>query len=409
MASTWRRWAIGLLGWLVGPGLVFGAVTGIAAFVWAALAGLPAVIVALVAFTALTCGIVLAHYAMSLYDRRVKMRERSRDSKPSREPPFRPGDLARQHTSLGTGLQGSPKRIYGGAAIGEAIRRNEEAREKEATLLAVEAEIALSYEEALEMAKILRAEPPHTAVESAVVKTMLPDWRAKTREFVNAALGSAQRAAFKGAGRGSDVLEQLESEGAFLRTLALDLSPEAVRANETDVLNARTRRRGNEAAGLFDYGHSQTPGALPATDLVDRLDVLIREGIDLLDELLVPAEPEKTKGGNWKLEGGDAPDEWWEKADVFATSIRELLIERHPALLTDFRDGFNRQLEKERDTQEARNAKAREDKRSTAKKMLDLVNFERGGPARVVEASLEGLAAARHRLGARNQADFCPV
>ena len=133
-------------------------------------------------------------------------------------------------------------------------------------------------------------------------------------------------------------------------------------------------------------------------DLGGQLDSFMREGIDLVAEMDEPVQPEKTTDG-WKLEGGDAPDEWWDQADDFAKRIRELLIERHPALLTDYRDGYNAHVRKERkdDQEESDPAK---DKRSTAEKMLGLANFERSGPRRVVEACLEGLRRPRHRIGA---------
>jgi hypothetical protein len=155
---------------------------------------------------------------------------------------------------------------------------------------------------------------------------------------------------------------------------------------------ALARRLGHEPT--TDYSRASGP---PPADLADQLDSLMREGIDLVAESNVPVAPEQT-GGGWKLEGGDAPDEWWEQTDDFTKRIRELLIERHPALLTDYRDDYNAHVKKEREEQKER--EPAEDKRSTAEKMLDLANFERSGPRRVLEASLEGLAAARHRLGA---------
>jgi hypothetical protein len=139
----------------------------------------------------------------------------------------------------------------------------------------------------------------------------------------------------------------------------------------------------------------RAPSRPPPADLADQLDSLMRQGIDLVDKLSASVEPEKTTGG-WKLEGGNAPDAWWDKADDFAKRIRELLIERHPALLTDYRNGYNAHVREERKKQKER-APA-QDKRSDAQKMLDLANFELSGPKRVVEASLEGLAVARHRL-----------
>lgn len=132
-------------------------------------------------------------------------------------------------------------------------------------------------------------------------------------------------------------------------------------------------------------------------DLANRLDSLMREGAELVAALNVPVTPERTNGG-WKLEAGTPPDDWWEKASDFTEGVRNLLLERHPALLTDYRDGYNAHVREERKKQKERNAA--EDERSTPEKMLDFANFERSGPRRVVEASLEGLAAARHRLAA---------
>ncbi len=137
----------------------------------------------------------------------------------------------------------------------------------------------------------------------------------------------------------------------------------------------------------------------PPRDLAEKIDALMREGVDLVAEVNVPVQPEKIKDG-WKLEGGDAPDEWWDKADDFAKRARDLLLDGRPALLTDYRDGYNAHLKKEREDSRKEKDDLANDKRSTAKKMLDLANYERSGPRRVVEACLEGLAAARHRIGA---------
>jgi hypothetical protein len=152
-------------------------------------------------------------------------------------------------------------RIYGGAEIGAAIRSRQEEKSREAAFLAVEAEIALAYEEALEMAKILRTEWPHITPDGAVVQVALPDWRAKTTTFIGTVLGSAQRAAFKGSGKGDDELERLESEGEFLRRLATGLTHKAIRLNETEILKPRAKRREHEAACFLNYGDSRIPGA----------------------------------------------------------------------------------------------------------------------------------------------------
>jgi hypothetical protein len=168
--------------------------------------------------------------------------------------------------------------------------------------------------------------------------------------------------------------------------------PRPAEMSEIPHLFAAMARRLNYEP-IVDYASALGP---PPEDLKGLVDALMREGINLVDELSAPAEPKRTDSG-WRLDGGGAPDEWWDKADDFAKRIRQLLIDRHPALLTDYRDGYNAHVRKER--KERKEDDSAQDTRSTAEKMLDFANFERSGPRRVVEASLEGLAAARHRLG----------
>lgn len=143
--------------------------------------------------------------------------------------------------------------------MGEAIRRRQEKEEEEAGFLAVEGELSLAYEEALEMAKVLRAEWPHITPDGAVVQVALPDWRVKTTTFIATVLGSAQRAAFKGSRRGRDELERLEAEGEFLRQLAVGLSPEAIRLDEAGILRARASRREHEPSHFLRYDHDRMP------------------------------------------------------------------------------------------------------------------------------------------------------
>jgi hypothetical protein len=76
MRGKWKRLGIGLLGWLVGPQTVVAGVTAVVGFVWAKLADLSGPIVYLIALGALIAGLVLAHLALSFYDR---LRSRSSD------------------------------------------------------------------------------------------------------------------------------------------------------------------------------------------------------------------------------------------------------------------------------------------------------------------------------------------
>jgi hypothetical protein len=148
----------------------------------------------------------------------------------------------------------------------EQAPRSTAERHPPPTFIAVEAEIALAHEEVIEMTKILRAEWPHITPDGAVVQVALPDWRAKTTEFMGTVLGAAQRAAFRGAAIGGDELERLEAEARFLSHLALNLSPGAIRLDEDEFLSARTQRRDHEAASFLQYDHSRAPGAPPELD-----------------------------------------------------------------------------------------------------------------------------------------------
>jgi hypothetical protein len=291
-------------------------------------------------------------------------------------------------------------RIRGGAAVGEAIRRSSSEREVDAVFLAVEAEVALAHEEALEMTSLLRADWPHITPTGAVVEAALPDWRAKTTTFVGTVLGAAQRAAFKGADKGANSLERLEAQSKFLNELALGLAPDLVRVGEGDLLRARAARRKHQATGFLDYNHERPSDAPPRNpdSIESEIDSLMREGIDLVEELSIPTQPERSEAGFSTIVGGDAPDDWWEKAEEFVKSARSLLTERQPALLKDFEEGFNGHIHQHREGPTRADGSSG-NKQSMADTMLGLADAERGAPRQIVEASLEGLTHARRRLG----------
>lgn len=183
--------------------------------------------------------------------------------------------------------------------------------------------------------------------------------------------------------------EAREKKAIAAKTRRLVENPLAVEMGEIPHLFWAIARRLTEK----EVSERLSDSSPPPLDLAEQIDTFMREGIDLVAEFSESVEPEKTDDG-WKLEGGDAPDEWWDKADDFAKRIRKLLLDRRPALLTDYRDGYTGHVKKEREADK----ESEPDTRSTAKKMLDLANYECSGPRRVVEASLEGLAAASHRI-----------
>jgi hypothetical protein len=149
-------------------------------------------------------------------------------------------------------------------------------------------------------------------------------------------------------------------------------------------------------ASFYSFHRNRMKAEVAKEALPSKIDDLHRYGIALLAELTTPVEPEKTENG-WSIDIGDAPAEWWDKAVAFDQGIRDLLIARYPALLTNYAAGANAHSRKERDAREAINPD--NDKRLDAEKMRDFANYARGGPARRVEASLEGLAVARHQAG----------
>jgi hypothetical protein len=119
--------------------------------------------------------------------------------------------------------------------------------------------------------------------------------------------------------------------------------------------------------------------------------------MDVVDELSESVVPEETTQGVWQISGGDAPDEWWEKADDLLQEARSLLKDHQPALLKDFEGGFNRKF---RPTDSPEPAEQSRDRRSDPEKMLAFANSERSRPKVIVEATLDGLTEARRRLGA---------
>lgn len=163
-----------------------------------------------------------------------------------------------------TKAQGHPGRIYGGAAIGAVLREREAQQQDEANFIAVEAEIALAYEEASALAKLLWGEWPYITPLGSDLEEAIFDWRLKTTSFIGAILGPGYRAQFKTLS-GNDVLDRIESEGKFLGELAIDLTPDLVRAGEAEILKAREERRENKSSNFIEVEHYRAPGAPPKT------------------------------------------------------------------------------------------------------------------------------------------------
>ncbi|HET8861913.1 MAG TPA: hypothetical protein VFM94_01520 [Solirubrobacterales bacterium] len=323
----------------------------------------------------------------------------ARSPVPLPESSSRRGDLAPRARDRSEPVDRVSGRIYGGAAVGAAIRQLAARQEEEAVFVAAEGEIGLALEEAAELKRLLFDEGPWITPKGTELEAAVPDWSEKTTAFIATVLGPGQRAAFRTIYTGNDPTDRLEAEAKFLAELARGIEPEAIRVDEAEILAAREARRENRAARFLEYDHFRAPGAPPPADLGERIDLLMREGIDLVGELRVPVEAQRTRDGGLEVSGGEAPAEWQEKANEFRKEVWELLAERYPALLTTYRDACNATIAKIREPRRTPpSGPPGRDRRSGLEKALELANFERGGPATEVEITLDGLAAARQRL-----------
>jgi hypothetical protein len=192
---------------------------------------------------------------------------------------------------------------------------------------------------------------------------------------------------------GLELFDAAREEGVIVAKLRREIeSPEAYALGEVpNIFRVMARRLGVDAP---------EPDSLEPPPLAAKLDDLLREGMDLVEELSIPVGPVKTPSGKgWSIDGGP-PDGWWEKVDTFEQRIRDLLRAEHPALLENFADGHNGFLRKEREAQAARgDSNPKEDRRPNHERVLDFMNSTRSGPAQKTEAVLGGLAAARRQLG----------
>jgi len=153
------------------------------------------------------------------------------------------------------------------------------------------------------------------------------------------------------------------------------------------------------AAAFWTFHREREKRVAELASLPRRIDDLHREGIDLLGELRQPVEPEE-HNGTWSMSLTASPDRW-DKVEAFDEKTRALLIAEYPALLTDYADGFNKCRRKTRQREADREPDPEQDERSDAEKLRQFADRQHERPAAVLEATLEGLAVARHRLGTR--------
>ncbi len=127
--------------------------------------------------------------------------------------------------------------------------------------------------------------------------------------------------------------------------------------------------------------------------LAERIEMLIREGMKLLEELSAPMPVANTGGTHGVRLGPD--DAHIEKAFAFHERARELLGADRPSLLPIYADAANDFRRQERQKRQARSDRGL----SNAEKMKRFEEDWYHEPAVFVEAFLYGLSAARNKLG----------
>lgn len=150
------------------------------------------------------------------------------------------------------------------------------------------------------------------------------------------------------------------------------------------------------AAAFFTYHRQRMKAEAKKQSLPRRIDDLHREGMKLHDALAVPYEPVRRDGIVEIV--GNPPQEKWSQVEDFDHRVRGLFHDNYPALLTDFADAFNASHRKQRERYAKQRPDPENDTRDDAQKMLDFARRTHNEPAMFVEATLDGLAAARHRV-----------
>jgi hypothetical protein len=314
-------------------------------------------------------------------------------SKEQSEPPAatRPltyGDLTAMRVPVDE--NGPGVRVYGGAAVREAVR-DPVADSMDTAMQQIREMFERSERKKCDLAEAefvaMIAEGEHLLGNAFSGNPQWGDftaWRDPIAKFVGFALGETEEQRLLETGRGQpEVRGHIREVLDWLRERRDNPDKWESRVAQLDGPDLEaaiaTRRNGEQAKTL-----------------ADQLDALMREGMELLDELMAPAQAEETGEGEWALEFGDAPPEWNDKANAFYKTIKDLLAAEHPALIPDFEKGYNERLRIQRERRKV--ARERPDNRSQAQRTLDFATDTQRTPAKVVEACLEGLSQARKAI-----------
>lgn len=320
------------------------------AFLLGALQGAARVLMGLSLANVLTVVLIVAGVALMA----IPYLSRLRSAQPATRP-----EAADSHAAKG--------RVYGNAAIRQAISEVAEDEDRQS--------ITAEFVTMIEEGKRLR---DREFTGELTWSDVDPWWRG-IMGFTAAVLGDAER----------QRLIEIEPAGTEPRD-RIEVVIGWLQKHRDHPGGWTPQLRGDALAAALQERRRATQGTL-----ADLLDNMIREGMELVTELSVPVQPEETANG-WKIEGGGPSAEQQEKADAFRQRAGELLEQRNPALLADYRDGCNDYIRRASEGSEASDPSA--DSRSDAEKMLALASAERRTAAWEVEVCLEGLARARKAI-----------
>jgi hypothetical protein len=149
------------------------------------------------------------------------------------------------------------------------------------------------------------------------------------------------------------------------------------------------------AAAFLTFHRGRMADEAKRESLPFKIDELQREGKALLDELLVPYKPTQ-RGATTEVFA--ASTESFERVWAFQKRIQDLFLAEYPALVSDYGNRFTEHRQKQRELK-SKGPDSGQPRPINLQTMLALAREERDEPVQELEATLEGLSAARHRVG----------
>jgi len=152
------------------------------------------------------------------------------------------------------------------------------------------------------------------------------------------------------------------------------------------------------AASFYSYHQARVKAVRKAEELPERLNELIREGVDLLHEARKPRQPERSESGTVRIDIG--PDlKTADLADDFYERAWKVLHTHQPALLFDFVETINETRKEIRERWDDKRRRKSSESLDQLALFTEMVHQE---PADYLEAFVKGLRAAQEKAKSVN-------